>query len=263
MPGWIHRPAPRPFAALRLICFPPAGHGSAIFRLWSGDLPSNVEVCAVELPGRGARLREPPLSNMTAIVRQLVDCLLPERDRPFAFFGHSMGAVLATAVAESLAQLGGRQPSYLMVSARRPAHVPDAAPPLHTMDDNAFVLEINRRYAGIPAEILAEPEFLAMLLPALRADAAALETYAPVAQPPLACPITAFGGAEDMTTPRSHLEAWRHVTRGQFRLRVFAGGHFYIGPERSALLAEISQILGSMLSLDGGTRHPDFVAAPA
>jgi surfactin synthase thioesterase subunit len=200
---------------------------------------------------------------MSVIVQQLVDSLLPELDRPFAFFGHSMGAVLATAVAQSLAQLGGSQPSHLMVSARRPTHVLDSSPPLHTMDDNAFVLEINRRYAGIPAEILAEPEFLAMLLPALRADAAALETYAPPAQAPLLCPITAFGGTEDMTTPRSHLEAWRHVTKGQFRLRVFAGGHFYLGPERLALLAEISQILASMLSLDDGARHPDFVATPA
>jgi surfactin synthase thioesterase subunit len=199
---------------------------------------------------------------MSAIVLQLVDSLLPELDRPFAFFGHSMGAVLATAVAQSLAQLDIRQPSHLMVSARRPTHVPDSAPPLHTMDDNDFVLEINRRYAGIPTEILAEPEVLTMLLPALRADAAALEKYAPVAQPPLLCPITAFGGTEDMTTPRAHLEAWRHVTKGQFRLRVFAGGHFYLGPERLALLAEISQILGS-ISLDDGARYPDIVAAPA
>jgi surfactin synthase thioesterase subunit len=200
---------------------------------------------------------------MSAIVQELVVALLPELDRPFAFFGHSMGAVLATAVAQSLAQLGVRQPTHLMVSARRPTHVLDSAQPLHTLDDNAFVLEISRRYGGIPEEILAEPEFLAMLLPALRADAAALETYAPVAQPPLLCPITAFGGAEDMTTPRSHLEAWRHVTKGQFRVRVFAGGHFYLGPERLALLAEISQILAATLSVDDGARYPDLVGAPA
>jgi medium-chain acyl-[acyl-carrier-protein] hydrolase len=263
MPGWIHRPAPRPFAAVRLICFPPAGHGSAVFRLWPGSVPMNVEVCAVELPGRGARLREAPISSMSAMVQQLIDALLPELDRPFAFFGHSMGAVLATAVAHSLAQRGGRQPSHLMVSARRPAHMSDSVPPLHTLDDNAFVVEINRRYGGIPAEVLADPEFLAMVLPALRADVAALEQYAPGAQQPLLCPISAFGGTADPTTPRAHLEAWRHETKGQFHLRLFAGGHFYLGPERLALLAEISQILGSMLSVDDGARYRDLVSAPA
>jgi medium-chain acyl-[acyl-carrier-protein] hydrolase len=260
MPGWIHRLAPRPLTTARLFCFPPAGHGSAIFRLWPNGLPSSYEVCAIELPGRGARLREPPIPSIPTIVEQLIDSLLPELDRPFAFFGHSMGAVLAAAVAQSLAARGERQPSHLIVSARRPPLMFDSASSLRALADEDFVVEINRRYAGIPQEVVNDPELLAMLLPALRADVAALEQYVPAAQAPLECPITACGGTSDTTTPLAHMEAWRRETRKQFRLRLFSGGHFYFLNERVALLAEIAQILGSMLSVSGGVQHPGFAA---
>jgi surfactin synthase thioesterase subunit len=230
--------------------------------LWSNGLPSGFEVCAIELPGRGARLREPPISAIPTIVEQLVGSLLPELDRPFAFFGHSMGAVLALAVAQSLAQRGERQPSHLIVSARRAPHILDPAPSLRALGDQEFVVEINRRYAGIPAEVLNDSELMAMLLPALRADVAALEQYAPLAQPPLKCPITACGGTADSTTPRAHLEAWRHETSNQFQLRLFRGGHFYLLTERAALLAEIALILDSMPSAAEAVQYPDLLAAP-
>lgn len=262
MPGWIHRLVPRPLAMARLFCFPPAGHGSAIFRLWPSGLPFSYEVCAIDLPGRGARLREAPIPSIPTIVEQLIGPLLPELDRPFAFFGHSMGAVLATAVARSLAAHGERQPSHLIVSARRPPHMVDSASSLRALGDEDFVAEINRRYAGIPQEVLNDPELLAILLPALRADVAALEQYVPAAEVPLECPITACGGTSDTTTPRAHMEAWRRETRKQFRLRLFSGGHFYLLNERAALLAEIAQILGSMLSVSDGAQHPDFAAVP-
>jgi medium-chain acyl-[acyl-carrier-protein] hydrolase len=249
MPAWISRHVPRPWALARVICFPPAGHSSAIFRLWSSSLPPRYELSAIELPGHGARLRETPTSSIPRIIEQLSDALLPELDRPLVFFGHSMGAVLAAALARLLAARGNHRLEHLIVSARRPPRLADPSPPLRELTDESFIHEINHRYAGIPEEVLNDPELLALLLPALRADVAALEQYAPCDEVPLECPITACGGISDATTPREHLEAWRSETRGPFRLRLFAGGHFYLTQQREALLAEITQTLDSLLSL--------------
>ena len=248
MPAWISRHVPRPSATARVFCFPPAGHGAA-FRAWSNALPQRYELCAVELPGHGARLRETPLSSIPRIIDGLSEALLPELDRPFIFFGHSMGAVLAAALARRLAAHGEPCPAHLFVSARRPPRVFDPSPPLRELSDQAFVNAINRRYAGMPQEVLNDPELLALLLPALRADVAALERYAPGVEAPLDCPITACGGLADTATPRLHLEAWRSETLGSFRLRLFAGGHFYLTQQRAALLDEITLTLDDLLRL--------------
>jgi surfactin synthase thioesterase subunit len=119
---------------------------------------------------------------------------------------------------------------------------------MHGLADAAFVAELNRRYGGIPAEILEQPELMALFIPILRADLTALETYLPARRAPLSCPITAFGGADDRLTPLEHLEAWRGETSGAFRVRMFAGDHFFLNPERSRLLADITATLEPMLA---------------
>jgi surfactin synthase thioesterase subunit len=121
--------------------------------------------------------------------------------------------------------------------------MPDPNPPLRHLSDAAFLREIQHRYAAIPAEVLAEPEVLALLLPALRADIAALETHVPASRNPLHCPIVAMGGSDDPLTPRSDLENWRQQTRHDVRVRLFPGGHFYLEACRHAVLAEIASAL--------------------
>ncbi|TXC66112.1 thioesterase [Piscinibacter aquaticus] len=127
--AWVQRFAPRPACDLRLVCFHHAGVGAAVYRPWAVDLPPDVEVCAIELPGRGSRLREAPLDSVARIVSELIPHLQAEVDRPFAFFGHSMGAVLAYETAVALSAAGGPVPQHLFVSGRRPPHVPDPLPP--------------------------------------------------------------------------------------------------------------------------------------
>jgi surfactin synthase thioesterase subunit len=192
------------------------------------------------LPGRAERLHEPAIASLSVLIAAIADAVSTHLDVPFAFFGHSMGAVLASGVAREMAARGLPQPRHLIVSGRRPPRVPDIASPLTGLPDAQFVAEINRRYGGIPREILQETEVLALLLPTLRADIAALETYQPAPGNPLRCAITALGGTEDALTPRSHLEAWRCETTGPFKLRLFPGGHFFIEPQRAAVLAEVS-----------------------
>jgi surfactin synthase thioesterase subunit len=244
---WIYRPKPNARAVARLFCFHHAGVGGAVYRLWPNGLSEKLEVCAVQLPGRGGRLREPLISSISAMVDALLPALLPLFDRPFAVFGHSMGAVVGSELVRALAERGGPMPDHLVVSGRRPAHVPDPQPLLSVLDDGAFVAEINRRYGGIPAEVLADAEVLALLLPALRADISALETFQPGRRAPLPCPISAFGGSHDHLTPRAHLDAWREETLASCRVRVFPGDHFYVEARRALLLEELSATLAPML----------------
>jgi surfactin synthase thioesterase subunit len=214
--------------------------GATLFRNWQAALPSSLEVCAVQLPGRESRLRETPFSAMNPLVEALLPALQPLMDRPFAFFGHSMGSAVAAELTVRLAQVGGPQPTHLFVSGRRAPHLPDPEPPLGDLPDEAFLSEINRRYGGIPREILAERELLELLVPGLRADIRALESYRPSSPLTFNCPVSVFGGSDDTRATHAQLTAWGDQARGAFRVRLFPGGHFYLNEARSQLLADIA-----------------------
>ena len=238
---WLYRPAPRRRPFVRLFCFPYAGVGASVFHQWSAGLPIEIDVCAVQLPGRTVRLSEQPVASIPVLVDGISTAIAPYSDIPFVFFGHSMGATLAAEVTRELARRGAPLPHCLIVSARRPPHMADPLSPLRNLSDKEFVEEIMRRYGGIPPEILREKDVLALLLPALRADVAALETFRPVRPTPLSCPIVAFGGSSDGLTPMAHLEAWRAETTSNFEICVFPGGHFYLDSERAAVLAKVAE----------------------
>jgi len=244
--SWLLWPAPCAKPKARLFCFPHAGVGASVYRLWPRGLPDYLEVCAVQPPGRESRLREPALASIPELVRSVLPALMCHLDLPFAFFGHSMGAVVATEVARALTENGGPAPSHLIVSARRPPHIPGLDSPLHPLPDSSFLAEIQRRYGGIPAEVMRHADLMALLLPCLRADIRALETHRPPPRPPLTCPISAFGGSDDRLTPRDHLDAWRQETSSTFRVRVFSGGHFYLDARRTEVLADIASILAPL-----------------
>jgi surfactin synthase thioesterase subunit len=247
MTDWLRRLDGRDAAEANLFCFSHAGGTAANFRLWPAGLPPRLAVWGVQLPGRPGRLQEAPVDSIPALVAAILDALSPHFEKPFALFGHSMGAVLAFETASALARRGAPLPQHLVVSSRRPPHLPGTEPDMHRLNDADFAAEINRRYGGIPPELLQDREVMALLLPGLRADITALETHRPLHIRPLALPITACGGAEDRLTPRADIAAWGALTTGPFQVRMFPGGHFYLEPQRALLLDHLSVVLAPML----------------
>jgi medium-chain acyl-[acyl-carrier-protein] hydrolase len=241
-----HRPIPE--AALRLFCFPYAGGRDLIFRGWQDGLPRTVEVCPVELPGRGRRLRERPLTQLTALVEATAEGLLPLLDKPFAFFGHSMGAMISFELARLLRKEHGVMPVHLFLSGRRAPHVPDTDPPTYDLPEAEFLKEL-RRLNGTPQEVFENAELIELMMPLLRADFEVVETYRYVSGPPLDCPITAFGGLQDVEVSREYLDGWRNYTTAAFTLRMMQGDHFFLNMAQCSLLQILAQELAGKFPL--------------
>jgi medium-chain acyl-[acyl-carrier-protein] hydrolase len=243
--GWLLRQSLRPGSALRLFLLPPAGGSSLIFRGWEDAMPAGVDACAIQLPGRGNRLLEPLFTRLEPLVHALGQALLPELDRPFAFFGHSMGALVAFELACFLRKVHGTEPVALFVSGGRAPHIRESRRD-YLLPDAEFVEEL-RRLDGTPAEILDSPEALQLLLPIVRADFEATQTYEYREEPPLSGRITAFGGDRDISTPRELLPPWSEHTTGTFSLHMLPGGHFFIEESREQLLTIIASELRGIL----------------
>jgi medium-chain acyl-[acyl-carrier-protein] hydrolase len=240
--GWITKFEPAGKARVRLFCFPYAGGGAYIYRDWSRGLPSNVEVCSVQLPGRQNRLNEAPLTRLSTLVEKVALAIRAYLDKPFAFFGHSMGALISFELARYLRREDAIEPMRLFVSGRTAPQLPSARAPIYNLPTPEFMEKL-RELNGTPEGFFEYPELMEMALPILRADFQMIDTYTYAAEAPLDCPITAFGGLKDYEVSREHLEAWREQTTSAFTLRMFDGDHFFIHQAEPLLLRALSQEL--------------------
>lgn len=239
---WFGGRAPRGAAALRLFCFPYAGLGTSVFRPWLDAFGPAVDVCPVQLPGRESRQDEPPYARMEPLVEDAFDAIAPYCGAPFAFFGHSLGALVAFELARRFH--GGAPLQHLFVSARRAPHLPERLSPLYQLPHDRLVETVQARYDGIPRAVLECPEVMALLVPRLRADFEVLDTWSYRASPPLACPISVFGGSSDATVQPFELDAWREHTSGPFHLRMLPGPHLFLQSAAAPLRAAIARDLG-------------------
>ena len=217
---WLPCLNPRPDAGSRLFCFPHAGAGSAVFHDWHLALPDQIEVRPLQLPGRESRLREPPFTEIEPLASAVGDVLQGLLDRPFGFFGYSMGALLAFEVARELRRRGAAMPGRLFVSSNIAPHWPRTHPPIAHLPREQFLDWIRRVY-NPPEEAWRVPELMELLLPVLRADMSICDNYAYSDDTPLDCPIDAFGGSQDLGTPSEGLDAWRLQTTAEFSIEVF------------------------------------------
>lgn len=234
---WLAVRALNRHARLRLFCFPYAGGSALIYRKWQEAFPvsSGVEVLPVQLPGRGNRMNEPAFARCEPLVEALAAALTPHFDRPFVFFGHSMGAMIAFELARLLRERRHPGPQRLFASGSPAPHLRSDEPPTYDLPDAKFIEEL-RRLKGTPSEVLENPELMQLMMPLLRADFALTQTYVYREGPPLACPFTVFGGREDEEVRGEKLSAWCELTSGGCSLKVFDGGHFFIHTAEEQLL---------------------------
>jgi surfactin synthase thioesterase subunit len=215
-------------ARFRVFAFPYAGGGAAMYFRWRKSLPAGIDLVPVLLPGREGRIAESPRRSMQSLVCEIADALTPLVVEPYALLGHSMGAWIAFELARELRRRSARMPAVLVATASPAPQRPRVGTPVHTLEDQQLVTEIERRFDGIPSAVKSNSELLELLLPAIRADMELLETYQYLDEPPLAADVVALGGTDDRAIPATALADWRQQTAQAFASRLWPGGHFFL-----------------------------------
>jgi surfactin synthase thioesterase subunit len=243
--AWIRRFRPAPQARARLVCFPHAGGSATYYFPVSRAMPSTVDVVAVQYPGRQERRHEPCIDDIRVLADHVARELFPCNDLPVALFGHSLGATLAFEVALRL-EAAGITPTMVFASGRRaPSRHRDER--VHQGDDAAIILTL-KKMSGTDQQVLDDDELIQMILPAVRSDYKAAETYRYRPGPPLSCPITVLTGDNDPEVTVDEARAWSAHTSAGYAMKVFQGGHFYLNDHAPAVIEEISAHLETVLT---------------
>jgi len=238
---WVRRFHRAPDCRARLVCLPHAGGSASFFFPVSKALAPAVEVLAVQYPGRQDRRHEPPIDRIDRLAEAILEALRHEDDRPLALFGHSMGAIIGYELALRMADAGLPAPVHLFASGRRaPSCYRDDS--VHGVSDDRLVSEL-RTLGGSDAAMLADPEVLAMILPAIRSDYRAVETYRHDPGRKLDCPVTVFTGDRDPRVSVEEARAWEEHTTGPTELRVLPGGHFFLVDQAASMIATMTEKL--------------------
>jgi medium-chain acyl-[acyl-carrier-protein] hydrolase len=232
---------------MKLFCFPPAAGGASLFRRWSSALAPQVELCAIQLPGRESRIREQPAVHMAALVDEISSDIAGLLGKSFGFYGHSMGALIAFEVAHAVREKTGRSPAHFFLSASRPPQDRQLVHRLHDLPDEEFLCEV-QRYGLLPAHVLKCNELMQLLVPLLRADLRLCDEYRYCQRAPFTCPVTAIGCFDDPWVTAAELAAWEAHTAGRFELVMIAGGHQFHDESAEIFL----NIIHNRLSPDEG-----------
>ena len=239
---WIARLRPTEEAGLRIFCFPHVGAGAAAFRPWLDHLPPGVDLCAVRPPGRESRVREPLLTDGSALLDELGSHVAPLLDRPFVVVGHCSGSVLAYEFVRRLAAAGGPEPVELVVSSSEGPRVRTVEdPPLHRLPGVDLLTRVVK-YGGMAEQVLEDRDLMAMFERILRADYQVVETLAYSTGAPLELPVTVIGGRRDEFVGSRAMAEWSAETTKEFSLHLLDAGH-YILNEAGALMGQIARRL--------------------
>ena len=237
---------------MQLFLFPYAGASAAIFRGWTARFDDRFELIAIQLPGRANRLFEPPLIDHRQLFEEVTDAIIERLGTArFAFYGHSMGALLAFEVTLALARLGARQPECLFLSGRKPPHLPVTRVPVEHMSDGDFLEEL-KRMEGTPPELLANEELMRLLLPTVKADFALLDgwhanQHPSPARPCISLPIYAMAGRRDSHCRPEQASGWQAYTRGPSEVLEYNGGHFFLQSHEAQVTRDTCERLESFL----------------
>jgi medium-chain acyl-[acyl-carrier-protein] hydrolase len=240
---WVTRPSPSANVTKRLFCLPFAGGGASAYRSWATYFGQTLEVCPIQLPGREGRIFEPAFTQVDALVAALTQHLSPFLDRPYALYGHSMGALIAFELAQAIANDDRLpNPERIFVAAHRAPQLPLQRAPLSDLSAEAFVDKL-KQYGGFDDEILNNAEMMELLLPTLRADFTLCESYQYKPSPKLQYPIHVFAGVEDQQTAVESTYAWDQHSDVSVDSTLFTGGHFFLNSCQQDVLKKIRQTL--------------------
>lgn len=216
-----------------------------MYRGWQKWLPG-VDVCLVHLPGRDHRISEPPFTDLYALAAAIADQIDGEADLPYAFYGHSMGALVSFELTRELYRRGYAGPGHLFVSGQSAPHWCRPKPRIFNLPVDEFIAEVNK-FHGTPRELLQNRDLINIFVDVLRADFQLVETYEYRRGEPLACPISVYGGIEDEHVPVKSCQAWREQTAATCKVKMLKGDHFFVRNNESgfkhAFRSDVLQVL--------------------
>jgi medium-chain acyl-[acyl-carrier-protein] hydrolase len=248
---WLFFPEDKQSANFRLFCFSYAGGNANTFRNWPRYLSEQIELIAIQYPGRATRFKEKSIDSMGEMVDQLLDHLKSEfNEKPYAFFGHSMGASIAFELARKIANennSSGRKltpPSHLIVSGRRgpKAKIEKERKPIHNLPQEDFLKRL-RELNGTPEELLQHDDLMDLMEPILRSDFKLVETWKYKPQEVLSIPLSIYGGKDDQHIDEGSLNAWQLESDASSNIEVFPGDHFYLLQHEQRLVEKINNDL--------------------
>ena len=249
MSSWFLKSQSKTETKLRLFCFPYAGGSASVFSDWHKYLPDFVELCAIQAPGRGRRFTETPISCLKTKVALVHRELIQYTDIPYIFVGHSNGALLAYELARELQNSGNCNLAHIILSAKRPPHLPEIKPQMHDLPHSEFIRKL-KEYDFTPDEILKNDELMELFSPMIRADFSLSETHQHQSKPLLDASASIFWGSRDSDVPFNDVIEWNQLISGNLDLVEFNDGHFFIDSMKSKYLAEVNTIINNTMACE-------------
>jgi len=253
--SWIHSVSYNPNAKLRLFCFHYSGGNANIFNAWARSFPNEIEIFAIQLPGRMNLMHLKPFQQFDDLIPPLCEQLLPYlKEKPFVFFGHSLGALIGYSLSHYLLEKHHISPQILLVSACASPSVRNSGEPIHLLPEKAFMEKLHA-YHDIDndeiRQLFQNREFMQFMMPILRADFSLSATYGYVKKHPLHFPIFAYGGDNDSQVSLDEIKAWNIETRNVFEYSIFPGDHFFINNQQPVFLKTLVSDLQKVLAISG------------
>ena len=247
-------------ANVRLFCFHYGGGSNTSFYPWINKIPHSIELIAVELPGRGRNMSQPLLTNVNDITVLLVEEVKHYLDKPFIFFGHSVGSLISFELTKAMREQNLQLPMHLILSGSMAPHTLHKRRHICHLDDVAFAEEL-KIYNGIPQEVRNEPSLMEMFLPIIRADMSIIENYNYLPSKPLDCNITTITGQNDPTVPIEDAKAWTSHANLSCNHYTLNGDHFFVKTALDEVINIVYQIINMHFADSSDTRIliEDFV----
>lgn len=237
---WVTCPVPKPMAKSRLFCLPFAGGGALEYRQWGNRFAQHIEVCPIQLPGRENRYGEPNDADIRSLACQLKTVLDPFCDKPYAIYGHSMGALIAYELVREIEQSGLPTPRTLIAAAHRAPHLPPRRPPIYHLPDPQFIAKL-KEYGGFSDAILESAEMMDFLLPVLRGDFKRCDQYQLPQPSKIKTSLQIMAGSHDPHVLVSDAQAWSELTTGQCAFNLYEGGHFFLRDQAANVIQAIER----------------------